>query len=224
MENPNGYTIPLALEDFVPVVLGAIGCYYLVRSASARVPATWKPGIIGVLLVAAGGGSKALWKLIVAAEGTDVRLLEQALFPLLAGGFGLIAWALICGLRQRLLPWWPLAVILAAGWVAADAVRALFPAFLLTVVFSLTISAVAITWSIRLREWPAVFGFVLQLVAVFGLVPLQGQEVQTLGLQWAEQSINTIGQLGFLFGTWRLWIKVRAVPSVEPIESTTPAP
>jgi hypothetical protein len=95
---------------------------------------------------------------------------------------------------------------------------------LLTVVFSLTISAVAITWSLRLREWPAVVGFVLQLVAVFGLVPLQGQEVQTLGLQWAEQGINTVGQLGFLFGTWRLWIKVRALPPVEHPEAVGSAP
>ncbi len=66
----------------------------------------------------------------------------------------------------------------------------------------------------RLRECPA----------VVGLVPLQGREVQALGLQWAEQGVNTVGQLGFLLGTWRLWIKVRALPSFEAVASTTPAP
>jgi len=209
MNNPNGYTIPLALEDFVPVLLGALGCYFLARTAASRVPETWKPGLIGVVLVALGGGGKSTWKLIVASGGSDYAFLQQALFPLLAGGFGLVAWALFSGFKRQLLPWWPLATVLAVAWVAADAVRGMGPFFLLTVLTSLFLTGLAITWAVRNNDPLAVIAFVVQLVGVFALVPLQSREVQSLSTQWTEQGFNTVAQAAFVLGSWRLFQSVR---------------
>ena len=70
-------------------------------------------------------------------------------------------------------------------------------------------SAAAITWAVRVKAPVAVVAFVVQIVAVFALVPFDAQTRQTSGLQWSEESINTLGQAALLLGAWLLWTKVR---------------
>ena len=209
MNNPYGYTVPLALDDYIPVILGALGFYLLVKSAAARVPPVWRSGLIGVALVTLGGTLKATWKLIVASGGTDYAWMRQVLFPLLAIGFCLVAWALWSGVRERLLPAWPLVVVLSVTWIVADAIHRMKPFFAVAVLASFVVSAAAITWSVRVKAPLAVVAFVVQILGVLALVPFQAQSRQTLGLQWGEQSVNTLGQAALLFGAWLLWTKVR---------------
>jgi hypothetical protein len=214
MNNPNGYTVPLALEDFIPVLLGAFGCYFLVKSAASRIPDTWRPGLIGVAFVTIGGASKSTWKLIVASGGSDYAWMQQVLFPLLAIGFCLVGWALWSGLRERVLPNWPLVVVLSLAWIAADALHRMKPFFAVAVLASLIVTAGAITWSVRVKAPIAIIAFVVQLLGVFALVPFQAKPKQTLGLQWAEQSTNTLAQAAFLFGAYMLWTKVRELERI----------
>jgi len=214
VENPYGYTVPLALYDYLPVLLAGIGCWFLIETAAQRVPAVRTAGRIGAVLVALGGASKASWKLVVAADGADVRVLENALFPLLSLGFCIVAWAVWSGLRGRQLPWWPIAAVLSVGWIGAFAIGDLVPIFGLAVLASLTTTILAIVWAVRTKDPAAVALFAVQLAGVFGLVPLQGIEEQTLALQWVEQSINTVAQGAFALGAWRLLRKVRATTEV----------
>ena len=90
------YGLALALEDFVPVVLAGAGAIVLASAAGRRVPELRVPALVGGLLITAGGLSKATWKVLVASEPCrNVELLEQLLFPCLAFGFALLAWAVV---------------------------------------------------------------------------------------------------------------------------------
>ncbi len=207
--NPYGYTIPLALEDYVPVLLSGLGCLLLVRTAISRVPEVARVGYLGVVLLVAGGASKATWKLIVASGGPDT-IIDEFLFPLLSFGFTLVAWAVWSGLRSKLLPWWPFAAVLAVATIGAFAIGDVVPLFGIAVLASLTTTILAITWAVRTKDPAAVVAFAVQLAGVFVLTRLQSFEEQTLALQWTEQSVNTVAQGAFAFGAWRVWRKVRA--------------
>jgi hypothetical protein len=214
MSNPYGYTVPLALEDYVPVLLGGLGSWLLVESAATRLPEVRTIGRIGAVLVTAGGACKATWKLIVASSGQDVRVLENALFPLLSLGFCLVAWAVWSGYQGRKSAWWPVAALLSVAWIGAFAIGDLVPIFGVAVLASLTTTGLAIAWGVRTKDPAAIVLFAVQLAGVFGLVRLQGIEEQTLEIQWIEQSINTLAQGAFALGAWRVLRKVRASTEV----------
>jgi hypothetical protein len=208
MANPYGYTVALGLEDYVPVLLGALGCWWLTRAAAHRVPEIGRTGALGVALLAAGGASKATWKVLVASAEVEIPLLKAALFPLLAFGFVLVLYAVDSGRRGRVLPWWPVAAALAIAWIGADAVRSVTPFFGLTVAASLTLSVIVIRWAWTLGARWAVAGFALQVLGVLALVPLQDQEPM-LSTQWLEQSVNTAGQAAFAAASFVLLGAVR---------------
>ena len=70
-------SLALALEDFVPVVLTAIGLLLIVRMIDRvdRGAGAW--AALGAILVVAGGLSRATWKLVMAAGGPDLVLLSS---------------------------------------------------------------------------------------------------------------------------------------------------
>ena len=90
-------TVPLALDDLVPVVLAGVGCWLLVDAVTAD-DGLRRAGHLGACLVAAGGLAKAGWKLVLAVTGTDLAGVDDALFVLLAPGFALV---LRCLLLER---------------------------------------------------------------------------------------------------------------------------
>jgi hypothetical protein len=196
------YPIVLALEDFVPVILGTTGFALLARTAP-HLPAQ-RAGLAGAILIGAGGIAKCVWKLGYAAGAGDWKLLEQALFPLMAAGATLLAWALAGTVRRgRPTRFWPFA--LAFGLCAAGAVLAgsLNPMF---VAATLGVTAISVLGAIvagRYRQWWAVSLYVLGLVLVMGLVPLrQSPHHHSLAYQWLEQSINTAAQACLLVAAW----------------------
>ncbi|MFD7431539.1 hypothetical protein ACFV6Z_31480 [Streptomyces sp. NPDC059818] len=205
------YPVSLAVEDFVPVVLTALAAVRLVAPA-ARTGTTGRTlAASGAVLIAAGGLSKAGWKLIVAVEGPDIQALNKALFPLLSAGFLLLALALLrfplpgtdgSGSRGGRLP-----MVFAGLWaVAATASAALAST---VPVMALTIAGVTVV-AVRLILLARVAGDTLAasaagfwLLGMYVLGPLAGPD-QSVALQWVEQSCNTLTQAAALFAAWRL--------------------
>ncbi|GLW33204.1 hypothetical protein [Actinoplanes regularis] len=188
------YPVVLALEDFVPVLLGSIGFALLGRLAPT--PPARRAGMAGAVLIGLGGVAKCVWKLVYAAGAGDLVLLEQSLFPLMAAGAVLLAWSLAVTIRRgRRTHVWPFAAAYAAGLAASVASGSLHPIF---VVATFGVTAVSVLGAIvagRYRQWWAVSLFVLGLVLVTSLVPLrQSPKHETLAYQWLEQSLNTSAQ------------------------------
>jgi hypothetical protein len=211
------YTVPLALYDYVPVLLSGLGSILLVRYAAARMPGLAPIGWAGVVLTVAGGLCKASWKLVVAATGTNLERLEQLLFPLLAVGFTLLAFVLMSVLLERRAPRWPFALILGLGAVGALLARTMAPLLGVTSLMSLSIVFMAMIVAWRAKVLLAVVLFAINVVGVLALVPLGSDRIeQTEPLQWIEQSINTAAQGAYALAWFLVLRRTRpAVPSTH---------
>ncbi|MEU8804389.1 hypothetical protein [Spirillospora sp. NPDC048819] len=184
------YPVPLAVEDFVPVALTALGIAALRHRHPLVLPAAF--------LVVSGGFAKATWKLIVALDGPDLQWLYHALFPLLATGFTLLVFALTRGRWRAALP-----VPLIAALAASAALRDTWPAMVWTIA-AVTVVAVLLALDARRRDPLTAALFTLWLAAQYLLGPMAARAEQSIALQWAEQSCNTLAQAAFALAAWRL--------------------
>jgi len=178
----------------------------LARLSARAVPSVGSIALLGVVLIGAGGVAKALWKVLLTAADRDIAVLQQSLFPLLATGFVLVAWALWSGLVGRPVPWWPAALALALGIVAALAKLAMSPLLIVAASAALITSGLAIRWAVRDKVPAAVVLFVIGMASSIVLAYLAGPKIeQTLSLQWVEEITNTVGQGAFLLASLLLW-------------------
>ena len=88
------YGLDLALTNFLPVLFTALALFCIARLARDLAPSSEPMALSGAALVVLAGLCKALWKLILALGGPDLPWLANALFPLMAPGFTLLALAL----------------------------------------------------------------------------------------------------------------------------------
>ena len=212
-----GYTLSLALFDYLPVFAGGIGLYLVCRHCAglARYDGPW---IAFIPLVAlAGGGLKATWKLVLAVQGVDVLWMSDQLFFFLAGAYVPLAFLVVRSLRAARrgasLPagWWRLPVLIAAAALAGAYYlktttdgRA-WSALLIAVVAlaSLAMLLALIVHAFARGDRLAAGAFAASLVVSYVLVGLSRME-QTAQLQWMEQSVNLAGNCLLAAGAWRL--------------------
>lgn len=209
------YTSGLALEDFVPVVLAAAGCFFLAEAAGRSVPAVRRPALVGAALIILGGLCKATWKLLVTLTPChDVALLQQLLFPLLSAGFAIVGWAVLSGRAGAVAGRWPWLVVLGIAWVGAIASRTMKPLLGATAILAVATAVIALMWAVRIPDRLAVALFVVYIVGSLVLPPLGSQPNQSLDVQWIEQLVNTLCQASFVVGAYLLMRgRSRAIPT-----------
>ncbi len=206
----DGVSIPLALEDAVPVALSTAGFVLLARGVRDRVgEATGRAALVAAVLIASGGVAKVSWKLIAAFAGEDVTWLDDLLFPLLALGFSGFVVALLAARRDRAASGAVWIAIAIAGAVVAAAVATLGEAGLrvalaVAVVGSLTASGLLIRIALAAGEGRSAAFLAVNVTATLVLAGLARIEDQTLALQWVEQTTNTVSQALFLAAAARL--------------------
>jgi hypothetical protein len=201
------YTVALALEDYLPVLLALAGFWLLAPDWLGRV---------GAVLIGLGGLAKSTWKLLLAAGGVDVPWLEVLLFPLMAAGA-----VLLCAALHKSLGWpaWP---YFAAGGVAAVATIVTWsvqPSFLLATVLVIMISVLGAIIAGRHGNSFAMLLYPIGILAVLALVPLRGHpSAAALAFQWLQQGTNTIAQATFFLAAYLTHRSVRsAAPDPEPV-------
>lgn len=212
------YSIALALEDFVPVALSAIGLFYLAQMIAAAESKSRWPALLGAWLAMLGGGTKAAWKLNQALTGANIVWMDNALFILLTPGFIFLAYTLwraqraMQGKPAPMSPWiMPLAASLTALGIAAI-VASLAPTtrtwnFILlgaTTVANFATSMLA-AWQAFKQGQKVVAGlFILNIVMIVLLQGLARTGTRTEAVQWVEQILNTISNLAFAVAGYRL--------------------
>jgi hypothetical protein len=151
----------------------------------------------------AGGFAKATWKLIVALDGPDLQWLHEALFPLLAIGFTAFAFALS---RESRRPPRPavFALPLMAALAAAAVLRDTWPAMVWTIIAVTGAAVLLLRSAARAGDPLTATLFGLWLAGQYLLGPMAARAEQSIALQWAEQSCNTLAQAAFAFAAWRL--------------------
>ena len=203
-------SLALALEDFVPVILTAVGLAFVVRMIRREDDHAAHWAAVGTLLIVAGGLSRATWKLIVAAGGPDIVPLFLALYVFLATGYLLFVmalwrgWQASNGRRARVPTWLPAAVVLAV-LLPVTAILAPAGGRILPLLWLFGATVGSIVTSLLLARWARGIGrpalgwlFLVSMVVTVVLNGLARAENQSEALQWVEQLLNTVNQGTFL--------------------------
>lgn len=213
------YSVGVALFDFLPVLISALGLHFLARAIATRHPPLATVARAAALLIPFGGFCKASWKLIVATQGEHIDWLENLLFIAMAPGFIAMSYSLFHAKRSwragaaeqphyaplRLLLWLALPLLIAAVAAVLRPESRLWFFCLLgaTTIANTALIAHAIAacrWSGL--GWPQacfVYNFVATL-ALSGLSRLPPGEATA----WIQEAVNTSAQAALALGAWRL--------------------
>ncbi|MEP5763632.1 MAG: hypothetical protein ABJ308_03530 [Halieaceae bacterium] len=219
------YGLGLALFDYIPVALSALGLYLLAGLLSQVLPTARPLMLAAVALVAAGGLSKASWKLVWALSHSNIELLSHLLFILMAPGMLIMA----CHVGSASYRWaggnapvkpalW--AALLIAPIMAGSLVlgmtqegRAWF--FLLLAaasVANISMSTLLIRLSWRLRDRVTALIFLFSILIILSLSGLSRISAGSAPLQWLAECLNTLAHGSFALAVWRLR---RVIPSTN---------
>lgn len=234
----NDFTPALAIFNFLPVVLTGVALWFLSRYVADQNPDDHRLALLAGGLILTGGLAKATWKLIAATTGVDLVWLANALFPLMAPGFALLAVALWGAVRHqhgRPIPdgRWQigLGVVVIAFTAAAlrqwvlEVPRGWFmPLLTLASLGNLATSLLLIGVCLGLHRWGTALLFTVNLLMIFALQPIAMMNPKTLALHWTEQSLTALGTTCFALAAYRLWqLADRSMPHTgraDPITDT----
>lgn len=211
------FTLGLALYDFLPVIFTGIAVYFIARLIQEWAPSAALAAGVGAGLVTLAGLSKATWKLIVTVTGQDLTWLANALFPLMAPGFILLAVGMWMARRVRTgkaAPGWvwmlPLLLILLTyanaayqTWGAGVERGWFMPIMTLASVGNIGLT-ILLMMSAGRRRWGLALLFTVNLLMVFALIPIAQIEPKSVGLHWFEQTLTTVGAAAFALASYRL--------------------
>lgn len=199
------YPLSLAIFDFFPTLAFLVGSFFLVRIAMlCRGKPTGRMVMAGTLLVFLGGFLKATWKLLYAANVADVQWMSQGQFVFSAFGFLGMCVAVIYmvrGLKKTGGAGTGGAVMAMAAWK--------LPFLFVMTLASLGAAGILTYLSFRRKAVWAAIGFIICVLGLLGMGALASAD-QTLAMQWVEESINTLGQLGFMAGCILLFQNFKA--------------
>lgn len=194
------YSIGLALLDFVPNIAFLVGAFFLVKIALlVRGTKCSRMVMAGSLLIALGGILKATWKLLYAANVGDYQLMSQAQFVLVAPGFLAILMAVIIMARKPAKVGLPMLAL--AGWK--------MPFLFVMTLCSLGAQGILAYISFQRKAKLAAAGFIIAFMGLLAMGGLASAE-QTVAMQWIEESINSMGQIGFALGSIFLYKSYRS--------------
>jgi hypothetical protein len=194
MQSNDVPSLSIALFDFLPVAFFILGAWYLaLTAAQAGGERCRRLVVLGACLAILGGTLKALWKLLLAMDLGNVTILSEAHFALQAPGFLIMLMAVILMRRVQKRAPAPLGGMMAmAAWK--------MPLMIIMAFAGVTMQALLGSMALQRKSKLAAGGFVLSLACLLAMGAASGGE-QTQSMQWVEEGINAIGQLGFATGS-----------------------
>ncbi len=186
------FTVPMALVDFLPVLLFGWAAVVLLQDLYAKMgKCSYALFACGTINIFAAGFLKALWKLLYAAGICDFQVLYDLFLPMQSVGF------LLAGIGMLLLLVKKKAVLSVAPPVFASSVPFLC-------IMTLGLGAICVCLSIlaaKMRKPLAAVIFIASFLTSMGMAALAGQDLTLPWVNWTEQAINCAGQGLLLAGT-----------------------
>lgn len=205
------FTLPLAILDFVPVLLTAVGFIFIVRMIFSVLPTQGRTALFGGLMVVAGGFLRALWKLLIVLSGGDLVIdwMGDSLFVLMAPGFILSAWSIwqfVRSVQGKAVfhPWlvplvlivmiWSTSYFLVSSQPNTDAWKGILIS--ITVLGNWIGVILLITLAFRYGLPTAGWLFLVNIAITFITNGLARTE-QTIMIHWIAESVGSISSLCF---------------------------
>ena len=185
------YTVPMALMDYLPVILFFLGTQIIAKDLKHRIAAVpWWIFTIGILMVTIAGGLKATFKLLCALQITEAHWLSDQFFCNHAFGFMLAGIGLTIGVTSRgkrtyaLLPTMSLVGLIIIGSTAMNA---------------------SLCWlANKLKKRSALICFIISYFMSLGMGYLSSRDFTSASMNWIAQIVNLIGQLLLYIGCRQL--------------------
>ena len=179
-------TVPMALMDFVPVLLFGAAWVILYRDLKNKLDLC--SGILlplGAVLVFAASFCKAVWKLQTALGFHAVELFNKAFFPCQSVGF----------------------ILLGVGMLVFMYAKRKSVACSLTMVFvmgnvlgSLGMLSGLVYVAKKMKVKPAILLFILTFVSLMMMGYLSSRDFAQASMHWVAQGVNLLGQVLFFIG------------------------
>ena len=175
-------TVPMALMDFVPVLL--FGAAWVILYRDLRNKLDLCSGVLlplGAALVLLAGFFKAVWKLQNAVGATAVDLFNKAFFPCQSIGFILLGVGMLAFMygKRRI-------------------VRSLTMVFVMGMVLGNLGMSAGLVYIAKKVKKAAVPLFILSFVFILMMGYLSSRDFAQASMHWVAQSVNVIGE-GLLF-------------------------
>ena len=186
------YSIPMALVDFIPVILFGMAIFILQRDLYNKMSkgayALFCAGTIDVFMA---GILKALYKLLYAANICNFERLNAMFLPLQAIGFIMAGFAMICMiyLPQSEKNIYAVTPVVFSGTF-------IFILFMVLGLFGIDFSLIVL--SKRLKKNKLIIYFVISFIFSLMMGYLSSKDFTLSYMNWVAEIVNTIGQ-GSLF-------------------------
>ncbi len=192
MEAVKEFTVPMALVDFVPVILFAVAAILLQRDLYNKMSkgafALFAAGTIDVI---GAGALKALYKLLYAANVCDFAPLNAMFFPVQSIGFLLAGIGIVAMLAHKQGETLP-AVAAPAAFSGTFVFVTLMVAGLGCMDFGLC------TIAKKLKKPAAIVLLIVSFVLCLGMGYLSSKNFEKASMNWIAEGVNVCGQLCFL--------------------------
>ncbi|MBQ1603303.1 MAG: hypothetical protein II079_05500 [Oscillospiraceae bacterium] len=190
------FTVPMALVDYIPVLLFGAAAVLLQRDLYSKMPkyafACFAAGTINIFIA---GFLKATWKLLYALGICNFQSLNTMFLPTQSIGFllaGLGVVLMLAGRKRRVLA---VAPPVFSGTMLFISMMVLG---LGTICTGLSIVAV------RMKKSSAALLFVLSFLCSMGMGYLSSRDAASAAVNWIEQGVNCVGQGAMLLGALTL--------------------
>ena len=190
------FTVPMALVDYIPVLLFGAAAVLLQRDLYNKMPkyafACFAAGTINIFIA---GFLKATWKLLYALGACDFQALNAMFLPTQSIGFllaGLGVVLMLTGRKRRVL-------------AAAPPVFGGTMLFISIMVLGLgAICSGLSVVAVRMKKSSAALLFILSFLCSMGMGYLSSRDATSAAVNWIEQSVNCVGQGAMLLGALTL--------------------
>ena len=187
------FSVPLAVTDFIPVILFGISAVLMQRDMYNKMPkyafACLAAGAVDAFLA---GFLKALWKLLYALGVCDFHVLNTMFLPTQSLGLLLTGLGIILMLIQPRKK--------AALAVAPPLFTGTFVFITMMVVGLGGMCAGLSVLAVRLKRKALIPVFVLCFFCYMAMGYLASRDGSSSAMNWIEQGVNTLGQILLLIG------------------------
>ncbi len=188
-------SVPMALVDFIPVILFIISAVTLQRGLYYRISkGAFAVFSAGTIMVICAGIFKAVWKLLYGAGICDFARLNQAFFPMQSVGFLLAGIAITAMVFFKQAP--------AGEKLYAAGVPAVFSGTIIFII-AMVLGALGLCGGLsidskRHGKTKASILFILSFIFMLMMGYLGTKDFAKPSMNWIGEGVNLVGQVFFL--------------------------